>query len=1391
MSENFFHHLGLTSTDIEPYKLASVGTAKNGSSLKILGRLKQPLKMYIGHSDYKFKTRPIVVQGLSMPFNISGPFLSRHNIDQIHSASSLKHNNKLLPLFSRQGVQQIHCIDVNKIRPLTVSVQAKHEVVVPAFSISKITLEPTSDSCANVEGDAIIVGSETFARITNLHPPTGTLSHWSKGEIHTTVMNTLDIPVKINKSQYFGEAKTANANKASVPGVIAYIDRKKEVKDEIHDIAKPLEKLTLDDEATEEEVKEGRAKRWKWLKDSFKLNESPFLKNYPERMKTVLRLLERYYDLFSQGDKYGRTELLQHEICTQDVPPIRCKGRPINPVMETNLKEQLNTWLDQGVVSPSHSPWSFPMIAVPKKNGKTRWVIDYRRLNDVTIKDSFPLPNIEDNLSRLSQSQIFSGIDGAGAFHVIPIRDQDREKTAFSTPWGLYEFNYMPFGLCNAPATYSRLVQKVLEGIPTDIALPYLDDTCIHTVGFDEHISALEQVFQAHENAGLTLQPSKCQLFQTSIEYLGHVVSARGIAPIPRHLSIIKDWPFPNTITQLRTFLGKTNYYRKFVQDYSKILNPVTQLLKGATSKNQPIEKTPEAEAAFNTIKAKLMESPILAYPQFWSEEPFILDTDWSRDHNSIGAVLSQVQDGAERVIIYGAKRLNSAQANYSSNKGEIYAAIYFITLWKYYLSHRKFILRTDHQAMRWIRTMAEPKGMILRWLETLSDYEFEVVFRPGTKHANADALSRTDHADEIDPEAVEDEFGQPGIKAIQTPHPWSHINEVKELQEKDPTLITVKEYILQGQPPGKLERRKQPTDVQHYLSIYEQLSLNSENLIIRTITDPTGDPLTKLCVPLKLQTQIVKEAHEQGGHMGINVTEERVKNNFHFPRIRDVITETIQCCGPCQEKKMSQKAQRHTLISQQAGYPFQRISIDLVGPFQRSLRGNTHLLTVRDCFTRWIEAFPMRDTKAKALANVLSKQIFSRYGIPERVHSDQGANFTSDLLKAVYQSFGIQATTTPAYNPKSNPVERVHQDLGRMLRALCGKRPTEWEDHVPAALLALRTAKNRHTGFTPYRLLFGREASMPTNLVYGDPEHRDHQHWLTHDWAKEIRERCSKAMAHAQKNMDKVIIRARQRYYNKVDGKPLEEHDLVWLITPRVPLGTSKKLHSPWTGPWKILEKISDVLFSIATEGAWSKKPIQLQVSIDRLARYQVQNLEDGVDVAPQGQEFEPEDFQVQDEFLEGGLEEEIDDDALNTPEAPVYVGNIPDDPAQDAEYNYDPGDPDDGNMDDGADRPLPEDDSDADTEAPLPEDHEVPGTPTRRGFFEEAGDEDMFYTPYATPYQPLRRSQRLQWAREQENYNDTTPRRHRRLTDLLTEPRYYASPYGTPIRPRIRRRL
>ena len=299
--------------------------------------------------------------------------------------------------------------------------------------------------------------------------------------------------------------------------------------------------------------------RREWLMDQFKIQESPFFQGRPERMNQAITLLLEYYDLFSQGDKYGCTSLVEHEICTRDIPPIKTKGLPINPMMEGKLREQLNIWLKQEVVQPSSSPWSFPLIAIPKKNGKTRWVIDYRCLNEITIKDSFPLPNIEDNLARLADSQIFSGIDGAGAFYVIPIRKEDRPKTAFSTPWGLFEFACMPFGLCNALATYSRLVQKILDDIPTSMALPYLDNTCIHSRTFEEHIEILGAVFEAHCKAGLTLQPDKCHLFRTSIEYVGHVISAKGISPLPSHQEAVRNWEFPTTVTQMRAFLGKTN----------------------------------------------------------------------------------------------------------------------------------------------------------------------------------------------------------------------------------------------------------------------------------------------------------------------------------------------------------------------------------------------------------------------------------------------------------------------------------------------------------------------------------------------------------------------------------------------------------------------------------------------------------------------------------------------------------------------------------------------------------------------------------------------------------------------------------------------------------------
>ena len=432
---------------------------------------------------------------------------------------------------------------------------------------------------------------------------------------------------------------------------------------------------------TQNPIRWSKKQRREWLTEQFNLATAPCLKT-PEELESALKLLEEFFDVISVNGEFGHTHLLQHEIHTEDVPPIKCRHHPLNPSLEPNLRTQLDTWLDHDIIEPSNSPWSFSLVAAPKKNGTIRWCVDYRRLNNITQKDTFPLPNIEDNLARLSKSKIFSCVDGSGAFHVIEIRNKDRPKTAFSTPWGTFHYKRMPFGLTNGPASYSRLVQLVLHGIPQQAALPYLDDTIIHSHDLASHFRNLRMVLQAHRKAGLKLQPSKCQLFQNKADYLGYQVSAEGVSPQPEYVRLITDWPIPANKTEARVFLGKVGYYRRFIRHYSKIAKPWTDVIgkvEGESDK-QPLNITPSMRQSFQELKGHLCRAPILAYPQFDTTEPFILDTDWSQDANAIGAVLSQVQDGKERVILYGAKKMNQSQANYAPVKGEL-AAVPYCTL--------------------------------------------------------------------------------------------------------------------------------------------------------------------------------------------------------------------------------------------------------------------------------------------------------------------------------------------------------------------------------------------------------------------------------------------------------------------------------------------------------------------------------------------------------------------------------------------------------------------------------------------------------------------------------------------------------------------------------------
>ena len=381
----------------------------------------------------------------------------------------------------------------------------------------------------------------------------------------------------------------------------------------------------------------------------------------------------------------------------------------------------------------------------------------------------------------------------------------------------------MPFGLANTPATYSRLVAKALRHLPSSEVQCYLDDTAVHSEDAWGHLRILRKVLAASRAVGLPISPEKAQLLQDHIKYLGHEVSAHGISIPPEYTSVIKDWPIPDTRKMLRAFLGKCGYYRRFIADCATISAPLVQYTQKDQQEGIPcLRQDAAAVKAFRTMKQKLMSAPILAYPQFHGK-PFILDTDFSVDPGAIGGVLSQEQEGQERVIACGARRLLPRKRNYACTKGELLAVIFFLQYYKYYLLHRPFILRTDNRALTWIRSLESPTGMILCWLEILASFDFTVKHRKGTLHRNADSLSRAPRT--ALPSPVEEKIlvsDEAAVVAVLQAPPGFTMEEIKEHQERDDHLRDVQRG--KTEPPSETEKQMLSPDQRRLLAFLPSL---------------------------------------------------------------------------------------------------------------------------------------------------------------------------------------------------------------------------------------------------------------------------------------------------------------------------------------------------------------------------------------------------------------------------------------------------------------------------------------------------------------------------------------------------------------------------------------
>lgn len=461
-----------------------------------------------------------------------------------------------------------------------------------------------------------------------------------------------------------------------------------------------------------------------------------------EEQESLGEICETYSDVFFvEGDKITATNAVFHEIRTPEtVAPIHEKPYRLPQRHRQEITEQMKALERDGVIAPSDSPWNAPLLVVPKKpdvNGvvKYRVCVDFRRLNEITVGDAFPLPNIVDILDQLGKSKYYSTLDLAQGYHQVPMKPADREKTAFSTDKGHYEFLRMPFGLKGAPGTFQRLMNKVLIGLNGLKAFVYLDDIIIYAKDLNDHSNKLREIFQRLRQYNLKLQPLKCEFLRKEVTYLGHLITDEGVKPEPNKIECVKNFPIPKNTKEVKSFLGLSGYYRRFIQNYGQVAKPLTMLLK----KDIPYQWSDQCQHAFETLKGLLTQAPILQYPDF--NQTFNLTCDAS--NYAIGCVLSQGPIGKDLPIAFASRTLNKAEINYNTTEKELSSIVWGIKVFRPYLFGQKFNVITDHRALTWLFNLKDPGSRLTRWRLKLEEYQYTILYKPGTANTNADALSR------------------------------------------------------------------------------------------------------------------------------------------------------------------------------------------------------------------------------------------------------------------------------------------------------------------------------------------------------------------------------------------------------------------------------------------------------------------------------------------------------------------------------------------------------------------------------------------------------------------------------------------------------------------------
>jgi hypothetical protein len=684
---------------------------------------------------------------------------------------------------------------------------------------------------------------------------------------------------------------------------------------------------------------------------------------------------------------------------------------------------------------------------------------------------------------------------------------------------------------------------------------------------FKDHLHNINLVLDHIKNAGLKLKHKKCFFFQEQVQYLGHIVSKNGISADPSKIDIVKSWPTPSTGKEVQRFLGFAGYYRRFVRNFSEL----ARLLHQLTERNCPFQWTSECAQSFAHLRERLSSPPILAYPRY--DRPFILDTD-ANDYG-LGAVLSQINDnGQENVIAFGSRMLTKSERKYCVTRKELLAVVTFIKQFRPYLLGRKFTLRTDHGSLLWLTNFKDPQGQLARWLEQLQEFDFEVVHRKGRSHCNADALSRLPCSDC----GRHQVFEQANTTVAFTSLSPVEIDTMRKSQLQDSVVGPLLRAKEAGKLPSPQSLAKESIESRRLFQLWDQLLIIQELLYRQFLT------CDQLVVPLNERQLILHDIHSGafGGHLGKDKMMSTLKQRFYWPGYSKAVHNWCQTCSVCASRKTTIPRNQAPLQTIAVGSAMQMVAMDILGPLPESPQGNSYVLVVADYFTKWMEAFPMPNQEASTVAKILVNHFFCRFSLPERLHADQGRQFESELIAEICTLLHIEKTRTTPYHPQSDGlVERLNRTLTSMLATCIDENPFQWEEELPKVCMAYNSSEQATTGYSPFYLMFGREARMPVDLLYPPPTNTQSQ--VPHSkYAVETQNALRNAYHLVREKVARKHHRQKELYNRRIHGQPYKPGALVWLFNPAIPKGRSKKFHRPWTGPYTVIKQLSEVTYQI-----------------------------------------------------------------------------------------------------------------------------------------------------------------------------------------------------------------